>query len=104
MPHVARVPHRTSGIAGGMKMKEQVAIVTGGGTGIGRATVLALVERGARVLFTYSRSEREAAQTAADEEDMFLSRGSDDASSSDDDDEFSNVGAEFDNNPAPGKE
>jgi len=47
-------------------MQGKVAIVTGGGTGIGRATVLALVERGARVLFSFSRSEREAAQTAAD--------------------------------------
>lgn len=57
-------------------MKEQVAIVTGGGTGIGRATVLALVERGARVLFSYSRSEREAAQTAADAHAAALNTGS----------------------------
>jgi 3-oxoacyl-[acyl-carrier protein] reductase len=47
-------------------MQGKVAIVTGGGTGIGRATVLALVERGAHVSFSYSRSEREAAETAAD--------------------------------------
>ena len=47
-------------------MQGKVAIVTGGGTGIGRATVLELVERGARVLFAYSRSEREAAATASD--------------------------------------
>jgi 3-oxoacyl-[acyl-carrier protein] reductase len=46
-------------------MEGKVAIVTGGATGIGRATVLALVERGARVLFAYSRSESEAADTAA---------------------------------------
>lgn len=47
-------------------MQGKVAIVTGGGTGIGRATVLALVERGAQVVFAFSRSEREAVQTAAD--------------------------------------
>jgi len=46
-------------------MQGKVAIVTGGGTGIGRATVLELVQRGAQVLFAYSRSEREAAETAA---------------------------------------
>jgi small subunit ribosomal protein S6 len=40
-----------------------------------------------------------AAQTAADEEDLFLSRGGDDASSSDDNDEFG--GDDFAEEPAP---
>lgn len=40
-------------------------------------------------------SFEKAAQTAADEEDLFLSRGSDESSSDDDDDEFG--GDEFDN-------
>ncbi|HEY4177738.1 MAG TPA: 30S ribosomal protein S6 [Kofleriaceae bacterium] len=62
------------------------------------------VDVGARPVEVDDASYEKAAQTAADEEDMFLSRGSDDSSSSDDDDEFSHVGAEFDNNPAPGKE
>ncbi|HET7540388.1 MAG TPA: SDR family oxidoreductase [Polyangiaceae bacterium] len=57
-------------------MQGKVAIVTGGGTGIGRATVLALVERGAHVLFSYSRSEREAAQTAADARNAAVRAGS----------------------------
>ena len=40
-------------------------------------------------------SFEKAAQTAADEEDLFLSRGSDESASDDDDDEFG--GDEFDN-------
>lgn len=51
-------------------MQGKVAIVTGGGTGIGRATVLELVRRGAHVIFSYSRSEREAQATAADAEKL----------------------------------
>ncbi|WP_394829249.1 SDR family NAD(P)-dependent oxidoreductase [Pendulispora albinea] len=39
------------------------AIVTGGATGIGRATVLRLVDAGAHVVFSYSRSAREAEET-----------------------------------------
>src|ERR1041384_6957850 len=42
-------------------------------------------------------SYEKAAQTAADEEDMFLSRGSDESSSDDDEDEFG--GDDFDNVP-----
>lgn len=42
-------------------------------------------------------SFEKAAQTAADEEDLFLSRGSDDMSSSDDDDEFG--GDDFNDEP-----
>jgi len=43
-------------------------------------------------------SFEKAAQTAADEEDLFLSRGGDDMSSSDDDDEFG--GDDFNDEPA----
>ncbi|WP_372628905.1 SDR family NAD(P)-dependent oxidoreductase [Cohnella sp.] len=46
-----------------MNIKNQVAIVTGGGTGIGRATSVMLAERGARVLVNYSRSHEEACET-----------------------------------------
>ncbi|WP_394849853.1 SDR family oxidoreductase [Pendulispora brunnea] len=49
-------------------MHEGVAIVTGGGTGIGRATVLRFAEAGAQVVFSYSRSEREAEDTVAESE------------------------------------
>jgi 3-oxoacyl-[acyl-carrier protein] reductase len=59
-----------------MVMQGKVAIVTGGGTGIGRATVLGLVQRGAHVFFTYSRSEQEAAATAAEAEALGGTRGS----------------------------
>lgn len=42
------------------------AIVTGGGTGVGRATVLALARLGCPVLVNYSRSREEAEKTAAE--------------------------------------
>ena len=58
------------------------------------------VDVGARPSEIDDASYEKAAQTAADEEDMFLSRGGDDAASdSGDDDEFG-AGAEFDNIPA----
>ena len=44
----------------------QVAIVTGSGTGIGAATALRLAARGFEVVVNYSRSEAEAAATAAE--------------------------------------
>lgn len=47
-------------------MAGQVAIVTGGGTGIGRACSLALAAAGAHVAVNYSRSQAEAEQTARD--------------------------------------
>lgn len=47
-----------------MDVYGKAAIVTGGGTGVGRATSLALADRGCDVLLTYSRSIVEAEQTA----------------------------------------
>lgn len=49
-----------------MQVEGKAAIVTGGGTGVGRATALSLAERGCSVLINYSRSQQEAEQTAAE--------------------------------------
>lgn len=46
-----------------MSFENKVALVTGGGTGIGRATSLLLAQRGAMVAVNYSRSAAEAEDT-----------------------------------------
>ncbi len=45
-------------------MSRNVALVTGGGTGVGRACVLKLAERGWDVVLNYSRSQKDAETTA----------------------------------------
>jgi len=49
-----------------MNVDGKAALITGGGTGVGRATALALAERGCAVAVNYSRSKDEAEQTAAE--------------------------------------
>jgi len=49
-----------------MNVEGRAAIVTGGGTGVGRATALELARRGCSVLINYSRSRDEAEQTVAE--------------------------------------
>ena len=53
-----------------MELEGRAAIVTGGGTGVGRATALALARRGCSVLVNYSRSVEGAEQTAAEVADL----------------------------------
>jgi 3-oxoacyl-[acyl-carrier protein] reductase len=47
-----------------MDLQGKAAIVTGGGTGVGRATTLALARRGCSVIVNYSRSAADAERTA----------------------------------------
>jgi 3-oxoacyl-[acyl-carrier protein] reductase len=49
-----------------MDLAGKAAVVTGGGTGVGRATALALARRGCAVAVNYCRSKDEAERTAAD--------------------------------------
>jgi 3-oxoacyl-[acyl-carrier protein] reductase len=49
-----------------MKLKGKAALVTGGGTGLGRAITLLLAEEGVDVAVNYSRSKDEAEKTAAE--------------------------------------
>jgi len=49
-----------------MELDGKAALVTGGGTGVGRATALALARRGCAVAVNYSRSRDDAERTAAE--------------------------------------
>jgi len=50
-------------------LKGKVALITGGGTGIGRACALRLAQEGVQIAVNYSRSERESRDTQKDVED-----------------------------------
>jgi 3-oxoacyl-[acyl-carrier protein] reductase len=47
-----------------MKVEGKVAIITGGGTGVGRATALRLAQLGCSVAINYKKSREEAEETA----------------------------------------
>jgi 3-oxoacyl-[acyl-carrier protein] reductase len=49
-----------------MELSGKAAIVTGGGTGLGKAISLKLADEGAELAIVYSRSEREAKETASE--------------------------------------
>jgi 3-oxoacyl-[acyl-carrier protein] reductase len=52
-----------------MQLAGKAAIVTGGGTGVGRATALELARQGCSVLVNYSRSRDDAERTAGEIEE-----------------------------------
>ncbi len=43
-----------------MKLKDKIAIITGGSRGIGKACCLAFAQAGAHIVFTYNKSKKEA--------------------------------------------
>jgi 3-oxoacyl-[acyl-carrier protein] reductase len=49
-----------------MQLEGKAALVTGGGTGVGRATALELARQGCSVLINYSKSRDEAERTATE--------------------------------------
>lgn len=51
-----------------MRVEGKAALVTGGGTGVGRATTLALARLGCSVAVNYSRSKDDAERTASEAE------------------------------------
>lgn len=53
-----------------MKLAGQVAVVTGGGTGIGRSCCLGLAREGAKVAVNYSRRQQQAEETVRAIEDL----------------------------------
>src|SRR5262249_18664828 len=68
--HSARIRERTAGVTRNfqgeraMDLQGKVAIVTGGGAGIGKAIAKLLAGAGAHVVVNYSRSEADALATA----------------------------------------
>ena len=63
--YVSLWAHRIRKEATDMDLQGKAAIITGGGTGVGRACALAFAERGCDVAVNYSRSADAAAETVA---------------------------------------
>ena len=53
-----------------MQLEGKAAIITGGGTGVGRATALELARHGCSVLINYSRSRDDAERTGGEIEEL----------------------------------
>lgn len=53
-----------------MELAGKVALITGGGTGLGREIALRLAREGMQVAISYSRSQAEAEQTVADIQEL----------------------------------
>ncbi|AET67620.1 dehydrogenase of unknown specificity, short-chain alcohol dehydrogenase like protein [Desulfosporosinus orientis DSM 765] len=51
-------------------LKDKTALITGGGTGIGRAIALVLAKSGVNIALNYSRSEEEALKTCQEVKDL----------------------------------
>ncbi|MEC2074620.1 SDR family NAD(P)-dependent oxidoreductase [Metabacillus fastidiosus] len=49
-----------------MELKDKVVIITGGGTGIGKAAAFRLAGEGAKVIINYNQSEKEAVETVSE--------------------------------------
>ncbi len=53
-----------------MEIKNKVALITGGGTGVGKGVALRLAKEGTNICINYSRSEKEAYETKSEIETM----------------------------------
>src|SRR5437764_5285062 len=53
-----------------MSYEGKVALITGGGTGIGRASALDMARHGVRIAVNYSRSKKEAEEAAGEVEKL----------------------------------